>query len=251
MKVINTNGTLSSTWYCKPTDTELIMNFHALAPKKYKRAVVAGFVHRIYRACSSWELFHESIERAKVILRQNQYPSVFYEKIIHDTLTRIVHKTVKEREEMNDPFLLFVQYRGKCSESYARDIHKTGVSVRVIFTLRKVRTVMPSLKEPIEKPMKSGVVYKISCPRCNACYVGQTRRHLQSRFREHLNRKGPVKDHAVDCDTDLSYSDVDILGSTSRGEFYLLTLEALWIRDIKPCINTKEEFRSRELTIKI
>ena len=66
-----------------------------------------------------------------------------------------------------------------------------------------------------------------------------------------MNRKGPVKDHAVDCDIDLSYNDVDILSSTSRGEFYLLTLEALWIRDIKPCINTKDEFKSRELTIKI
>ena len=53
MKVINNNGTLSSTWYCKPTDTGLVMNFHALAPKKYKRAVIAGFVHRIYCACSS------------------------------------------------------------------------------------------------------------------------------------------------------------------------------------------------------
>ena len=251
MKVTNNIGMLFSTWYCKPTDTGLVMNFHALAPKKYKRAVIAGFVHRIYRACSSWELFHESIERAKVILRQNQYPSVFYEKIIHDTLTRIVEKTVKEREEMNDPFLPFLQYGGKCSESYARDILKTGVSVRVIFTLRKVRTVMPSLKEPIEKPMKSCVVYKISCPRCNACYVGQTRRHLQTQFHEHLNRKGPVKEHVANCDIDLSFDDVDILGSTPHGEFYLLTLEALWIREIKPSINTKDEFRSRELTIKI
>ena len=110
---------------------------------------------------------------------------------------------------------------------------------------------MPSLKEPIEKPMKSRVVYKISCPRCNACYVGQTRRHLQTRFHEHLNRKGPVKEHAANCDIDLSLNDVDILGNTPRGEFYLLTLEALWIREIKPSINTKDEFRSRELTIKI
>ena len=38
---------LSSTWYVKPTDTGLIMNFHALAPKRYKRSVVQSFVHRI------------------------------------------------------------------------------------------------------------------------------------------------------------------------------------------------------------
>ena len=34
MKIMNDAGTLSSTWYNKPTDTGLIMNFHALAPKR-------------------------------------------------------------------------------------------------------------------------------------------------------------------------------------------------------------------------
>ena len=80
------------TWYTKPTDTGLIMNFHSLAPRKYKRAVVSGFVHRIYRACSNWTLFHESLERAKTTLRDNQYPPIFYEKIIRETLTRIMKK---------------------------------------------------------------------------------------------------------------------------------------------------------------
>ena len=42
---------LSSNWYCKPTDTGLILNFHAMAPKHYKRSVIQGFVYQIYRAC--------------------------------------------------------------------------------------------------------------------------------------------------------------------------------------------------------
>ena len=33
MKINNDKGHLSSTWYSKPTDTGLIMNFHSLAPK--------------------------------------------------------------------------------------------------------------------------------------------------------------------------------------------------------------------------
>ena len=49
----NSDGSLASTWYCKKTDTGLLMNFHALAPDKYKRSVVTGMVHRIVRACSS------------------------------------------------------------------------------------------------------------------------------------------------------------------------------------------------------
>ena len=38
-------NTLSSTWYCKPADTGLILNFHAMAPKRYKRSVIQGSVY--------------------------------------------------------------------------------------------------------------------------------------------------------------------------------------------------------------
>ena len=46
MLIIRLAGKLSSTWYNKPTDTGLVMNYHSLAPKKYKRSVVAGFVYK-------------------------------------------------------------------------------------------------------------------------------------------------------------------------------------------------------------
>ena len=87
-------------------------------------------------------------------------------------------------------------------------------------------------------------------PRCNSCYVGQTSRHLQFRFKEHQNNTGPVKEHLTKCETKLTEENVTILGSTTKGEVHLLTLEALWIRELKPKINTKDEYRSRALTIK-
>ena len=68
MKVINDHGQLHSTWYNKPTDTGLIMNYHCMAPKRYKRSVVSGFVYRIYRACSDWTRFHKSLQCVKKVL---------------------------------------------------------------------------------------------------------------------------------------------------------------------------------------
>ena len=65
-------NTLPSTWYCKPTDAGRILYFHAMAPKRYKRFVMQGFVYRIYRACNSWKKFHESLIKAKDILERNQ-----------------------------------------------------------------------------------------------------------------------------------------------------------------------------------
>ena len=74
MEICHVGNSLSSTWYLKPTDTGLIMNFHALAPRRYKKSVVQSFVHRIYRCCSSRENVLFSLERAKGILDKNQYP---------------------------------------------------------------------------------------------------------------------------------------------------------------------------------
>ena len=276
MRIFNSEGKLSSTWFTKPTDTGLIMNFHSLAPKKYKKSVVSGFVHRIHRACSDWHLFHQSLEKAKKILEENQYPKCFYEPIISDTLTKIIEQNSEcvsdedtdtsvlsnslheSQDDVNrclhnieekDKFMLFIQYRGKCTEEYARALHKINAPCRIVMTLRKLKTVLPSLKPPIERMMKSNVVYNITCPRCQSCYVGQTKRQLQRRFTEHL-QKGPVKMHMKECNIDLNHCDVDILGSTTRGEKQLLTLEALFQKDISPSINTKDEYKSRTLTIK-
>ena len=144
-----------------------------------------------------------------------------------------------------------MQYRGRCTDDYARALHKAQAPCTVVMTLRKLKTVLPSLKEPVEKMFKSGVVYKIVCPSCTASYVGETTRHLQVRFTEHVQRAGPMKSHLSKCNTTLSEQDIDVLQASSRGEAYLLTLEALHQRELslKPTINTKEEYKSRELKI--
>ena len=129
MKIIHLKRDLSSTWYNKPTDTGLIMNYHALAPKRYKHSVVSGFVHRIYRPCSSWQLFHESLKKAKCNLERNQYPPTFYEPIIKQTLDSLVATTEVESatspEQTNtEKKQIFVQYRGKVSKDYVRSLHR-------------------------------------------------------------------------------------------------------------------------------
>lgn len=259
MKIIHNHqtGELSSTWYNKPSDTGLIMNYHALAPKRYKRSVVSGFVYRIHRACSTWQNFHESLDKATRILERNQYPPSFYDPIIKASLDSIIigdkqtEVPSSQSATKSEKFPLIIQYRGKCTEDYARALHKCNAPCSIIMTLRKLKTVLPSLKPPVEKMMKSGIVYQLKCPRCSACYVGETCRHMNTRLKEHILRAGPMKHHLAQCKTTITEENVDILQSSSRGEGYLLTLEALHIREVKPQINTKDEYKSRELMIKL
>ena len=200
----------------------------------------------------------------------NQYPPSFFEPIISDTLSKIIQPNPEKSTEdcdvssnevdMDDhvelysnseKFRFFVQYRGKSTEQLAQSLHKCQAPCSVVMTLRKLKTVTPSLKPPVDKLLKSRVVYKITCPRCDACYVGQTSRHLKTRFSEHKNNSGPVKKHFAQCDIPLTTECVTILRSTIKSEDHLLTLEALYIKEIQPSLNTKEEYRQRILKIKL
>ena len=119
------------------------------------------------------------------------------------------------------------------------------------YDIVKLKTVTSSLKPPVDKLLKSRVIYKITCPRCDACYVGATTRHLQTRVKEHRTRKKQtVYKHLEKCNSVKDDLGVDILGVSIQGEVHLFTLEALWIRQLKPQINVRDEFKSRELVIK-
>ena len=108
------------------------------------------------------------------------------------------------------------------------------------------------MKPSVEKKIRSGVVYKVHCPRCRACYVGCTTRYLITRSGEHrTQKKKTIARHLKECQAKITCDDFEILASSSRGQNHLETLEALFIREINPQINTKDEYRSKELTIKL
>ena len=140
MKISNLQGMLSSTWYNKPTDKGLIMNYHALAPKCYKRSGLSGFFHRIHRSCSNWSNFHTSLEKAKQILENNQCPQVFYNLIIEETITGLMEtrpgsksKEINGNDYPREPIkkkLVFVQYRGKVTKDFA-------------WALQRIKTLLP------------------------------------------------------------------------------------------------------------
>ena len=237
------------------------MNHHALAPKCYKRSVVEGFVHRVYRACSSWENVHDSVEKVKMILERNQYQQDFYDPIISKTIEKLVSPEVNQKDQEVDFKIqkskivkqnVFTEYRGIATDHYIKRLKSIRPPLQPVITLHKMRTYLPSLKRKIEKTLKSRVVYKTRCLGCNACYVGQASRHFITRFKEHrYKRNQPVRAHFDKCThSTATLNDVKILASTLRSLNFLLALEALYIRGTKPELNTKDEYRSREVTIR-
>ena len=247
------------------------------APQKYKKSVVSSFIYRIYRASSDWAKFHEGVMQALKTLENNQYPSSFVMPIVKKVIERLVcpesDECVSESGsevidksmpidqdaclltlEEKDKFLFCVQYRGKPTEQLAHSFKKINAPCRVIMKTRKVNFFLPPLKPAVPKMLRSAVVYKIDCPGCDSSYVGFTSRHVQQRVCEHLGKSGVIRGHINQClpppiNTENFDKYVSILAA-SNSLTKLMTLEALFIKEVKPVLNTKDEYKSRTLTLK-
>ena len=146
MLMIRQGICVSSTWYCKPTEAGLIMNFHALAPKRYRRTVVSGFVYQ-YWACSTWKNFHQSLQTAKEILEKNQYHPSFYDSTIEETITKILDPVTKEKEpasggsqEVTDAepqrksHRILLQYGGPATDQFVKRLKECDAPTQVLLT---------------------------------------------------------------------------------------------------------------------
>ena len=82
--------------------------------------------------------------------------------------------------------------------------------------------------------------------------VRKTSLHLTERIREHKSKSnGPVRKHLMKCGVDKDEVDENtvILATAVENAFQLSILEALFIRELKPSMNTKDEFRDYELVL--
>ena len=250
------DNTIETSWYTKPTNNGVTLNFNAIAPMKFKRSVVSSFVYRIYNACSNWRNFHESIEKARHTLLDNSYPNEYITSVIHDTLERILMKNCENKgqkfmDKAEGKMLFSIQFRGPETLNFMRKLTSNHVPIIPVFTTKKLRYVMPSLKPKIEKRMRSQVFYKIKCPKSLDYYVGMTFRHLCTRVSEHFNRGGTMSRHIEECGLNFDpMTNTTILDSTKRNLKSLLILEALYIKELQPVINSRDEYRSRRLRLR-
>ena len=71
--------------------------------------------------------------------------------------------------------------------------------MKVIFKSgRSLRSVLTKVKDPLPMEKKAKVVYRIPCS-CGKSYIGETKRRLETRLREHQEacRKGTLEKSAV------------------------------------------------------
>ena len=106
---------------------------------------------------------------------------------------------------------------------------------------------MPTLKSSFDKNLKSHVVYKVTCNGCSSIYVGQTNQHVTTRISEHQKKGFPVGQHVECCGTahDIEWEILDACREFEK----LMRIEPIYIKKLKPQLNTRDEYRMRELIL--
>ena len=141
-------------WYQKPTDTDTTLNFRSCAPLQHRKNLIEGTVHRLLRCTSDWKNFDEALKINENIWKKNHSPESWSSKVVNKTLEKILTqppkpptpKALKQtRFEKVDVPMFFLQYRGNLSQRFRETIRKVA-EINVIYTTRKLKTCLPTLK---------------------------------------------------------------------------------------------------------
>ena len=203
-----TDNSIDTCVFRKPMYTEVMLNFYAMAPTKWKSGLILCLLNRAHRICSSLELFKVELQKLKILFIKNAYPEFFFEKIYKRFLEKI-HNQIPNTEigeENLHKFNLNIPYIGKPSVKFGQKLaatisNKFGVEINTVYTTTKVGSIF-RLKSRTPRPLMSCVVYEFRCLGDQATtYVGMTERNMALRVAEHgrNSSKTAVALHIAAC----------------------------------------------------
>ena len=121
-------------------------------------------------------------------------------------------------------------------ERFCKDI-----DISIAFSQLK-RSSFFSCKDTLSKSLQSYVVYQFTCAGCKACYIGETKLHLNTRTEEHLgkHKKSHIYSHLQEnpqCQERVNFDCFEIIDRASSYYFRLQINEAMHINWKKPELN--------------
>ena len=140
-------------------------------------------------------MFDKDCNVVKNILRKNEFPPRLIDKHIKEYLNdRMSSNENDTSSDPDTPRYFKLPFLGSYSLHVDKKIKRiikrfcnNDTSIKIIFTPFKSSRLF-STKDPIPTSLRSFVVYKFICGRCNSSYIGETTRHFNVRIKEHLGR---------------------------------------------------------------
>ena len=180
------HGQLSTKAYRKPTHTGKYLHFHSEHPLAHKCAVLNTLLHRADKLCDQESERKKEIDLVRSTLKQNDYPDrLLYRK-------KSANATKNQEHETRG--LAILPYLPGLTDKIKRCLttHEIQITSKPV---RKLGNLLTSIKDPVDIMSRQGVVYSNPCCNCNKRYIGETKRSLETRQKEH---KADIKNKRFD-----------------------------------------------------
>ena len=248
----NSETGLKTSIYRKDTYTGLLLNFKSFTPSIYKKGLIKTLIDRTFQINNTWIGFHLDLKNLRTIILKNEYPEKQFDLQVNKYLNKKLSKeqsgnSIEKEEQKLRYFKLpyigkFSDYTQKKINKLIKQFCKDNIKIKLVFDSFKISSMF-STKDKIPHSLKSFVVYKFVCARCNACYVGETSRHLNTRIKEHLttDKQSHIYKHlseSEECRMANNANSFKII-DTARSKYTLKIKEGLHIQWLKPNLNVQ------------
>lgn len=235
----------------------MLSTVYSLCDDKYKIGMIKGLFHRVWMVNSKYSTACADIENVVQVLSKNGYRREKLERHAAHVVKRLYCNSNNEDKNYDTDRRIslvvpysngFSKLKNVFSKLSMHDVHES-YKINVISRSFKISQMFPvKSKTPIG--LQANLVYKFECHGCNAQYIGETCRHLRTRFAEHnqMSRKSHILDHNLICkkrNMKLSLNEFSILNKNFKSSYERTTYEALSIMSKKPVLNVQNDFSDR------
>ncbi len=176
------SGRLATSVYRKPTTTERVLAFDSNHSIRHKIFCIRTLWDRVQKHCNSETAMYHERRHLHNVFQLNGYTR----NVVRQYVKRRPANPTTANTSQNDQ-------SSRCSMPYIKGVlvctarilgrHRIQVGCKPCKTLRQL---LMQPKDPLPHALRSDVVYRVDCKGCNAYYVRETRKTLQSRKREQL-----------------------------------------------------------------
>ena len=239
-------SSISTAVYRKSTHSGVYTHYSSFVPFKFKRQLITNLVDRAYQLCSNWEILHRELENLRVTFMNNGYQRDFIYSLISKYVNKIYDPYIKPEGPKKKEIFIRLPYLGDASKKIENTLNGLFAHINYKFFYSYSR-LTNKLRFKERSPLKSNTIYLLKCKSCNASYIGETCRNLQTRMSEHdMSSKYRDKNSHVYKHSSLNAGHIfnidkpDILKFEQDYQRRKI-LEALYIQQHKPSLNVQKE----------
>lgn len=173
------DGTITTDWYQKPSNSGRILNYLSYHHINQKKAVIKCLLHRVnYISHENYK--NKNWKKIESICLENNYPKFFIKTVFKEFFnTRSdTHRSTQPVRYQKFPYIEGLSHRiDKVLKPYNVKL--------ALYNNNKISNIYTKLKDKIPTTNNSNVVYSIPCFNCNKQYIGQTSQLLINRIKQH------------------------------------------------------------------